>query len=147
MATEKETQKVKEKQALKVPSESFYGTGKRKTAIAKVWLFKGSGTVVINDKNFDTYLPSDMQRQVVLTPLAMLGLNGKYDCFIRTIGGGLSGQVDACKLGISRALLQLNEEFRKPLKDAGLLSRDSREKERKKYGLKRARKAQQYRKR
>ena len=141
------TTSKKEKQVLKVPSENFYGTGKRKSAIAKVWLFKGSGKVVINERSFDDYMPNEFDRAKVLLPLSKLGIEGKYDLFIRTLGGGVHGQVDACKLGVARALLELNPEFRKTLKDAGLLSRDAREKERKKYGLRGARKGPQYRKR
>lgn len=132
---------------LKVPKCSNYGTGKRKNAIAKVWLFEGKGQVSINNKKSIAYLGSDVLVSVVLRPLQLLGLSSKYDVKISTLGGGLVGQADACAHGISRALLEMNESFRQKLKEAGLLTRDSRIKERKKYGRKKARKGYQFRKR
>ena len=132
---------------LKVPKSSNYGTGKRKNAIAKVWLFEGKGQVAINNKTALAYLGSDVLVNAVLRPLELLALSKKYDVKISALGGGLVGQADACAHGISRALLELNETFRTKLKAAGLLTRDSRVKERKKYGRKKARKGYQFRKR
>ena len=131
----------------KVPKESFYGTGRRKTAVARVWLFKGTGNVFLNNKPMAETLTRDTQQIKVLKPLNLLKIKNGYDVVIKTTGGGLTGQVDASLLGIARALMVMNGEFRAPLKSAGLITRDSREKERKKYGRKRARKGFQYRKR
>ncbi len=143
----KETSKKKYELELKVPQSSNYGTGKRKNAIAKVWLFEGKGQVSINNKLPLSYLGSEVLVNTLLRPLQLLGLAAKYDVKISTLGGGLVGQADACAHGISRALLELNESFRQKLKEAGLLTRDSRIKERKKYGRKKARKGYQFRKR
>lgn len=134
-------------ETLKVPSVSYYGTGKRKSAIAKVWLFEGKGNLEINGKTAIEYLSNEVLVSKVNTPLQLLGLSTKYDVLIKTIGGGIVGQADACILGITRALVSLNEEFRSVLKEKGLLTRDSRVKERKKYGRKKARKGYQFRKR
>ena len=135
------------KQKFKVASDSFYGTGKRKSAIAKVWVFKGSGVVSINKKPANEYLNSAFLVDSLVEPLKVLNLDNKYDIFVKSLGGGLSGQAEAIKLGVSRALVSMNSEFRSSLKNEGLLSRDSRVKERKKYGRKRARKGYQFRKR
>jgi small subunit ribosomal protein S9 len=132
---------------VKVPQEFFYGTGKRKSAIAKVWMFAGSGKIVINNVEAINYLKSDILYKNILKPLAKISLDGKYDCKISVTGGGLVGQSDACRLGIARAILKLNLEFRAALKAASFLTRDPRVKERKKYGLRKARKGPQYRKR
>jgi small subunit ribosomal protein S9 len=143
----KEIIKKKYELELKVPQSSNYGTGKRKNAIAKVWLFEGTGQISINNKLPLSYLGSEVLVSTILRPLELLGLSAKYDVKISTLGGGLVGQADACAHGISRALLELNESFRQKLKEAGLLTRDSRIKERKKYGRKKARKGYQFRKR
>ena len=135
------------KQKFKVASDSFYGTGKRKSAIAKVWVFKGNGVVSINKKPANEYLNSSFLVDSLVEPLKVLNLDNKYDIFVKSLGGGLSGQAEAIKLGVSRALVSMNSEFRSSLKNEGLLSRDSRVKERKKYGRKRARKGYQFRKR
>jgi small subunit ribosomal protein S9 len=132
---------------LKVLPVNFYGTGKRKSAIAKVWIFEGKGIIEINGKPASDYLNNDVLLSRVNAPLNLLGLSGKYNVLIRTLGGGIVGQADACALGITRALVVQNEEFRTPLKEKGLLTRDSRVKERKKYGRKKARKGYQFRKR
>lgn len=142
-----ETVLKQEPVTVKIPVESFYGTGKRKSAIAKVWLFGGSGKYFINENPANVYLKQEVLAQLVIRPLKQLGLDNKYDVVISVLGGGLVGQADACQLGIARALLELNPEFRKPLKDAGFLTRDPRVKERKKYGRKKARKGFQFRKR
>ncbi|MGE4169285.1 MAG: 30S ribosomal protein S9 [Candidatus Margulisiibacteriota bacterium] len=130
-----------------MPKTSYYGTGKRKSAIAKVWLFPGSGQMVINNEVAIAYLNTKILEDQVREPLKVLGLETKYDVVISTLGGGIVGQAGACQLGISRALLELNPEFRASLKPHGLLTRDPRIKERKKYGRKRARKGFQFRKR
>lgn len=132
---------------VKVAKDNFYGTGKRKSAIAKVWLFPGSGVITINEKPIEEYLGSELLVKLVRMPLTKLDMVSKYDCFIRTLGGGIVGQAEASQLGIARALLELNSEFRKTLKDDGFLTRDPRVKERKKYGRKKARKGYQFRKR
>lgn len=139
--------KSKESVVPKIPAESFYGTGRRKTAIARVWLFKGNGQCYLNGKPLAEAISSEASRRIVNKPLDTLNIRSNYDVVIKTKGGGTSGQVDASLLGIARALMVMNQEFRKPLKEAGLITRDSREKERKKYGRKRARKGFQYRKR
>jgi small subunit ribosomal protein S9 len=132
---------------IKVPKEHYYGTGKRKTSIAKVWLFPGTGQVEVNGMTPLAFFGTELLATMMFAPFKHMGLLGKYDCKISTLGGGIVGQVGACRLGISRALLVLNETFRKPLRDGGFLTRDPRVKERKKYGRKRARKGFQYRKR
>ncbi len=124
-----------------------YGTGKRKSSIAKVWVHNGKGTVTINKLSAADYLQNEIKTNSILKAIQVLGLEGKYDIKISTFGGGKSGQADACRLGIARALLELNESFRKTLRDNDLLTRDPREKERKKYGRKKARKGYQFRKR
>lgn len=141
----KETSEKKE--VSKIPKESFYGTGKRKSAIAKVWIFKGTGKVIINKMPSVEYVGSEVLASQILKPLRKLALEAQYDCRITCLGGGIVGQVGACQLGIARALLLVNSEFRKPLKEDGFLTRDARVKERKKYGRKRARKGFQFRKR
>ena len=132
---------------LKVAPKNYYGTGKRKCAIAKVWLFEGAGTVQLNKLSPEEYFGSSLDANDIIKPLNVLGLASKYDIKISLLGGGKSAQVDACILGISRALLELNASFRDKLKEEGLLTRDARVKERKKYGLRKARKAPQFRKR
>lgn len=125
-----------------------YGLGRRKRATATARLFSGKGKITINDKPAEEYF-SKNERMIweISQPLVIVDLAGKYDVSILVKGGGLNGQVDACKLAITKALAELNEDFRGTLKKAGLLKRDSREKERKKYGLKRARKREQFSKR
>ncbi len=133
--------------AIKVPKENYYGTGKRKTAIAKVWLFPGTGKVEVNGLSPVVFFGTELLATMMFAPFKHMGLLGKYDCKIATLGGGIVGQVGACRLGIARALLVMNETFRKALRDGNFLTRDPRVKERKKYGRKRARKGFQYRKR
>lgn len=140
------TKTIKNKE-IKIPLDSFYGTGKRKRAVAKVWVFKGKGHFIVNNLPGNEYLGSPILEQKAKEPLAILELSGKYDVVVTALGGGLSGQADAISLGITRAFLVLNPEFRAVLKKEGLLTRDSRIKERKKYGKKRARKGYQFRKR
>jgi len=125
----------------------YYATGKRKTAMARVWIYPGDGKIVVNDKDFDEYFDVDTARLVVQQPFVVTGTLGKYNVIANIKGGGKNSQCEALRHGIARTLLQANDEFRLPLKKAGLLTRDSRVKERKKYGLAGARKRYQYSKR
>lgn len=121
--------------------------GKRKTAIARVWLLPGQGTITINKKPIDQYITREMDKIMIRQPLLLTDTLGKYDIFVNVRGGGLTGQADAIRHGVSRALISINPELRPILKKARLLTRDSRIKERKKYGLKSARARYQYSKR
>ncbi len=126
----------------------FWGTGRRKKAIARVRLIpSGSGAIVINDRPLEDYFPQGTTQYVVKQPLAELKVEGKYDIFVNVIGGGYTGQAGAIRLGIARALLEAEPDSRPALKKAGFLTRDPRVKERKKYGLKKARRAPQFSKR
>ena len=132
---------------MKVQDDAIYATGRRKESTAKVWLFKGTGQVKINHLDALAYLSSDRLVDKVLTPLNVLDLNGKYDVRIDVIGGGLTGQAEASTLGLARAVLSISEDFKSTLRQNGLLTQDRREKERKKYGKRGARKSPQFRKR
>jgi len=126
----------------------FWGTGRRKKAIARVRLLPaGSGAIVINDRALEDYFPQGTLQYIVKQPLNEVGADGKYDVKVNVMGGGLTGQAGAIRLGIARALLQSEPESRPALKKAGFLTRDPRAKERKKYGLKKARRAPQFSKR
>ena len=126
----------------------FWGTGRRKKAIARVRLIPGgSGAIVINDRTLEDYFPMGTLQYIVKQPLVALSAEGKYDIRINVIGGGYTGQAGAIRLGIARALLQAEPECRPVLKKEGFLTRDPRVKERKKYGLKKARRAPQFSKR
>ena len=125
----------------------YYGTGKRKSSTARVRLLPGSGQVIVNKRDLSEYFKSESQRTVIRYPLAVTDNLGKFDIRAIVSGGGTSGQAGAIRLGIANALLQFNAELRPRLKRAGLLSRDSRIKERKKYGQKGARKRFQFSKR
>ena len=125
----------------------FYGTGRRKSSIARVRLVEGTGAITINGKDIDEYLGTETLKVVVRQPLNATNTLGKYDVICKVQGGGFTGQAGAIRLGIARALLEANAEYRPTLKSAGFLTRDSRKKERKKYGLKKARKAPQFSKR
>jgi len=129
----------------------YYGTGKRKTSVARVFLRPGKGdiTLFVNKKPrpFNEFFNMNSQKQIIKQPLHLTETESKFDIFIRVNGGGLSGQAEAIRLGIARALVEFNKELRITLKGAGLLTRDARIKERKKYGLLGARKAPQYHKR
>jgi small subunit ribosomal protein S9 len=127
--------------------QRFYGTGKRKTAVARVWLQPGTGVVTINKRSIDEYVDRPTSKMVVAQPLVLTGTFGKLDVMVNVHGGGGSGQAGAIRHGISRALLEFNPEFREVLKRAGFLTRDSRIKERKKYGKASARARFQYSKR
>ena len=126
----------------------FWGTGRRKKAIARVRLIPGgNGTIVINDRAFEDYFPQGTLQYIVKQPLVAVEADGKYDVFVNVIGGGYTGQAGAIRLGVARALLEAEENSRPTLKAAGFLTRDPRAKERKKYGLKKARRAPQFSKR
>jgi len=129
----------------------YYGTGRRKTSVARVFLRPGSGNfaLVVNQRNrvFTEYFPLKIQKLAIYKPLTVTNTMDNFDFYINVDGGGVSAQVDAIKMGISRALLEFNPELRPMLKKSKLLTRDSREKERRKYGLLKARKAPQYHKR
>lgn len=125
-----------------------YGLGKRKTAVAKVRLYeKGTGECTVNERNLAEYFPLKELQEAALAPLKVVDMLKKFDISVIADGGGINGQADAVKLGISRALLDFDPELKSMLKKEGLLTRDSREKERKKPGLKRARRAPQWSKR
>ncbi|NMA17632.1 MAG: 30S ribosomal protein S9 [Clostridiaceae bacterium] len=126
----------------------YYGTGRRKKAIARVRLYPGSGKVEINKRSFESYFPVETLRVIVRQPMVATDTTDKFDVRVNVKGGGLSGQAGAVRHGIARALVDADEEqYKATLKKAGFLSRDSRVKERKKYGLKKARKASQFSKR
>lgn len=122
-------------------------TGRRKQAIARVRVSAGSGTITANGRAFEDYFPSAVHRMMITEPLRLASAEESYDISVTLDGGGLSGQAGAFRLGISRALVEIDEEIRPTIKGAGLLTRDPRKKESKKYGLKKARKAPQYSKR
>ena len=125
----------------------YQATGRRKSSIARVRLVPGTGKFEVNGRNFVEYIPSAAVRLDVLQPVALTGVGTQYDIIVNVCGGGISGQAGAIRLGISRALMLVNPEFRGPLKKAGLITRDPRSTERKKYGLKKARRAPQFSKR
>ena len=125
----------------------FYGTGRRKSSIARVRLVEGKGTITINGKDIDEYLGTETLKVIVRQPLTATNTLDKYDVICKVQGGGFTGQAGAIRLGIARALLEANNEYRPTLKSAGFLTRDPRMKERKKYGLKKARRAPQFSKR
>ena len=122
-------------------------TGRRKRSVARVRLHDGSGQVTLNGRALEDYFPTMASRMRVMEPLTLTQTQGRYDIDASLEGGGTTGQVDALRLGIARALLELDEELRPALKKAGMLTRDSRRVERKKYGLRKARRAPQYTKR
>jgi len=125
----------------------YYGTGRRKSSVARVRLVPGDGSIVINNRDIEDYIPFAALREVVKQPLAATETLGNYNVLVNVNGGGYTGQAGAIRHGIARALLQADPEFRGTLKRAGLLTRDARMKERKKYGLKGARRAPQFSKR
>ena len=125
----------------------FYGTGRRKSSVARVRVYNGTGKITINDRDIDEYFGLETLKLIVRSPLAVAGVEDKFDIVVRVVGGGISGQAGAIRHGLSRALLQYDENLRPSLKKAGFLTRDPRMKERKKYGLKAARRAPQFSKR
>ncbi len=127
--------------------ERYYATGKRKTSIARVWMKMGDGKIRINKRPIDEYLNTEIAKMIVAQPLELTNTMSRYDITVNVKGGGYSGQVGAIKHGISRVLLKISPEFKEPLRKGGFLTRDSRIKERKKYGLRSARAKFQYSKR
>ena len=125
----------------------YLGTGRRKSSVARVYLRPGKGVITINGRAFEDYIPSAATRLDVLQPLEITETTDKFDVLVNVFGGGVTGQAGANRLGITRALLEANPAYRAQLKPAGLITRDSRAKERKKYGLKKARRAPQFSKR
>ncbi len=130
-----------------MPKPLVQSTGRRKAAVARVRLRPGSGIVTVNKRPIDDYFPSATHRMVITEPMRLVDKSEEYDVDTTLDGGGVSGQAGALRLGIARALVELDPDLRAPLKRAGFLTRDAREKESKKYGLKKARKAPQYSKR
>ncbi|MBN2803191.1 MAG: 30S ribosomal protein S9 [Deltaproteobacteria bacterium] len=128
-------------------ADRWYATGRRKRAVARVWMTPGNGKVIVNRKAEDIYFPRSILRMIMHQPLELLEANDKYDFLINVTGGGTSAQADACRFGISRALLKADLGRRPTLKKAGMLTRDAREVERKKYGKAGARKSYQFSKR
>ena len=126
---------------------TYLGTGRRKSSVARVYMTPGTGKIMVGEKTLEEYLPQPILRMVVKSPLVETGTDGQYDVYINVYGGGMTGQAGAMRHGIARALLEVGEDFRPVLKKAGFLTRDSRAKERKKYGLKGARRRPQYSKR
>jgi len=127
--------------------EQIQATGRRKSAVSRVYLKQGSGNISVNGKTYQEYFPVDHIQGKIVEPLKELGVESLYDIKVNVKGGGVKGQAEAVRLGISRALVQLNEEFRSPLKTKKLLTRDPRQVERKKYGKPKARKSFQFSKR
>ena len=125
----------------------YQATGRRKSSVARVRMVPGTGKFIVNDRNFAEYIPSAAIRLDVLQPLNITQTSTQYDIYVNVCGGGISGQAGAIRLGISRALLLVSPDFRSSLKKAGLLTRDPRATEHKKYGLKKARRAPQFSKR
>ena len=125
----------------------FYGTGRRKNSVARVRVYNGTGKITINDRDIDDYFGLETLNLLVNSPLVLTENEGKFDVVVNVVGGGCAGQAGAIRHGLSRALLQFNPELRPALKKAGFLTRDPRMKERKKYGLKAARRAPQFSKR
>ena len=125
----------------------YYGTGRRKTSTARVYLRPGSGDIKVNRRSFDEYFPNEALRMIIRQPLSLTDTIGKFDILVNVDGGGTAGQAGAVRHGITRALMEFNADLRPTLKKAGLVTRDPRQKERKKYGQKGARKRFQFSKR
>lgn len=125
----------------------YYGTGRRKTSVARVRLVPGNGQILVNKQDVEEYIPFESLREVIKQPLVATETLGNYDVLVNVKGGGYTGQAGAIRHGIARALLEVDPDYRPTLKRAGLLTRDPRMKERKKYGLKGARRAPQFSKR
>jgi small subunit ribosomal protein S9 len=127
--------------------QQYYGTGRRKSSTARVFMTKGKGQIVVNDRPLDEFFGRETARMIVRQPLEKLEMTENFDIRATVKGGGISGQAGAIRLGVTRALLEYDEELRRPLRKAGYVTRDAREVERKKVGLHKARKATQYSKR
>lgn len=130
-----------------MPSPLAQTVGRRKRSVARVRLYDGSGTFSLNGRSLEDYFPTMAQRLRVLEPIRSTGMEGRYDVKVQLEGGGVTGQTDALRLGLARALVEVNPELRPALKKAGMLTRDARVVERKKYGLRKARRAPQFTKR
>jgi small subunit ribosomal protein S9 len=130
-----------------LPTTQHYGTGRRKTSTARVFLRPGSGTITVNERTLESSFPAETHRLVIRQPLILTETVERFDVLATTAGGGIAGQAGAIRLGIARALVAFNEDLRSPLRKAGLLTRDPRAKERKKYGMAGARKRFQFSKR
>lgn len=140
--------KIKEKERKPAKPSYFEAVGRRKTSVARVRIFsKGEARIIINEKNFEKYFPTNELRNIVEEPLKKMKLNNKFKILIKAAGGGIHSQAEAARHGITRALVIFDADFRKRLKKAGFLKRDPRMKERRKFGLKKARKAPQWSKR
>ncbi|HUF93352.1 MAG TPA: 30S ribosomal protein S9 [Candidatus Limnocylindria bacterium] len=127
--------------------DRFYGTGRRKTSVARVWIKPGSGRIVINRRPFEDYFPRETNRMIIVQPLQVTNTAGQFDLLVTVEGGGPTGQAGAVRHGLARALSRFDDKLRSPLKKAGLLTRDPRARERKKYGQPGARQKFQYSKR
>jgi len=127
--------------------DTFYGTGRRKTSVARVWVRPGSGRMVVNRRSFEDYFPRETLRMIIAQPFQVTNTSGQFDLIATVAGGGPSGQAGAVRHGLARALAQFDDKLRLPLKKAGLLTRDPRMRERKKYGQPGARQKFQYSKR
>jgi len=130
-----------------MPEKTFYATGKRKTSIARIWMKSGQGKIQVNDQDLNSYFKLETAKMMIFQPLELTGTLGQFDISVNVQGGGIKGQAGAIRHGITRGLLAVKDEFRDSLKKAGLITRDPRKKERKKYGQKGARKRFQYSKR
>ena len=130
-----------------MPTEYWWGTGRRKTSVARVRMMPGTGVIEVNARALEAYFPRETHRSEALAPLKLTGAEGRYDIHAQLQGGGLSGQAGALKLGIARALMKADSSFEAPLKEKKMLTRDSRMVERKKYGKHKARRSHQYSKR
>ncbi|MGA2955821.1 MAG: 30S ribosomal protein S9 [Thermodesulfobacteriota bacterium] len=130
-----------------MPEKTFYATGKRKTSIARIWMKSGQGKIQVNDQDLNSYFKLETAKMMIFQPLELTGTLGQFDISVNVQGGGIKGQAGAIRHGITRGLLAVKDEFRESLKKAGLITRDPRKKERKKYGQKGARKRFQYSKR
>ena len=128
-------------------NEQYYGTGRRKSSTARVFMTRGSGQILVNDRPLDEFFGRETARMIVRQPLEKLEVTDQFDVKATVIGGGISGQAGAIRMGLTRALIEYDEENRRPLRKAGYVTRDAREVERKKVGLHKARKATQYSKR
>jgi len=148
MPTTKTSKNKKEKITLETPGgKYFYANGKRKTSVARVRLYKGKGAIVVNGKDVKEYFPIKTETELIKVPFKLTGNENKFDTIVKVEGGGIHSQAEAIRHGISKALVVEDELNKTILKKAGLITRDARVKERKKYGLKRARKAPQFSKR
>jgi small subunit ribosomal protein S9 len=130
-----------------MPTPSNYGTGRRKTSTARVFLRPGTGTITVNDRSLDNFFGRKTARMIVRQPLEVVQLENKFDVSVTVAGGGITGQAGAIRHGLTRALIDYDETLRKPLRDAGYVTRDAREVERKKVGLRKARRGTQFSKR